>query len=43
MNLTAFIKEETGLRIADDEVMLPDFGTITVTDRVLGGRGAGPA
>lgn len=44
MNLIAFIEEKTGVRIADDDVMLENFETINAIvatiDRARGGRGA---
>jgi len=45
MNLIAFIEEKTGVRIADDNVMLENFETINAIvatiDRARGGRVAG--
>jgi|SoiMethySBSTD1v2_1073268.scaffolds.fasta_scaffold497429_3 acyl carrier protein len=45
MNLIAFIEEKTGVRIADDDVMLENFETINAimatVDRARSGRGAG--
>lgn len=45
MNLIAFIEEKTGVRIADDDVMLENFETIdaivATIDRARSGRGAG--
>ena len=45
MNLIAFIEEKTGVRIADDDVMLENFETINAIvatiDRARGGRVAG--
>jgi acyl carrier protein len=45
MNLIAFIDEKTGIRIADDEVMLENFETIdaivATVDRARHARGAG--
>jgi acyl carrier protein len=45
MNLIAFIEEKTGIRIADDDVMLENFETINAivatVDRARSGRGAG--
>jgi acyl carrier protein len=47
MNLIAFIEEKTGVRIADDEVMLENFETInaivSTIDRARTGRAAGSA
>jgi acyl carrier protein len=47
MNLIAFIEEKTGVRIADDEVMLENFETINAIvatiDRARTGRAAGSA
>ena len=45
MNLIAFIEEKTGVRIADDDVMLENFETINAimatVDRARSGRSAG--
>ena len=47
MNLIAFIGGKTGVRIADDDVMLANFDTIdaivATVDRARSGRGAGSA